>query len=149
MHIVPIRCQCTHTGLAGAVLSVSEPVLRFNGEVETAFPCIDWAHEHARNNGSLNTKKDYKAVLDRLAKGLGKRAMKKMHSHYSQIEYTPKGEKKHMVFNSEDRSALPDHKLVIRAMNDAGIVPFVISECRDSQDAGAIELFMYYESLQK
>ena len=50
--------------------------------------CIDFAHLYARNQGKL----DYKEVFDKL-KVL---KLKKLHCHFSGIEYGLKGEKKHI-----------------------------------------------------
>jgi len=50
--------------------------------------CVDFAHLYARNQGKL----DYKEVFDKL-KVL---KLKKLHCHFSGIEYGLKGEKKHI-----------------------------------------------------
>lgn len=135
------------TGGKVGQLGTTDELVTICSEVETAFPCIDWAHEHARSGGSLKTVKDFRAVLETLEKGLGRRALKKMHSHYSQISFTLKGEKAHLPFDGEAGSALPDYRLMLRAFHEKEVAPFLISECRDSQDAGAIAMMQYYGSI--
>jgi deoxyribonuclease-4 len=53
--------------------------------------CIDFAHINARDKGI-----DYSSLFDRLEK------LKKIHSHFSGIEYTQKGERRHLVVERND-----------------------------------------------
>jgi deoxyribonuclease-4 len=66
------------------------------------FPCVDFAHIHARCNGGENSTAEWQAQLDRYAKALGKKSLKKMHMHYSGINYTEKGERNHLPFPESD-----------------------------------------------
>ncbi len=66
------------------------------------FPCVDPAHLHARANGGVNTIKEWDALFDQYAKVLGKKSLKKMHMHYSGIEYTAAGERYHLPFKESD-----------------------------------------------
>lgn len=53
---------------------------------------VDFAHLKARNNGKI----DYREVFGRL------RQVKHIHSHFSGIEYTEKGEKRHLITSKQD-----------------------------------------------
>ncbi|RLB08906.1 MAG: endonuclease IV [Deltaproteobacteria bacterium] len=55
--------------------------------------CVDFAHLYARNQGKI----DYKKIFDKLCK---LKHLKHLHSHFSGIEYGPKGEKNHMIMDS-------------------------------------------------
>lgn len=61
-------------------------------------PTIDFGHLHARDLGALNTTDDFAAILDALENGIGLERAKKMHVHFSRIEFTKQGEKKHHTF---------------------------------------------------
>ncbi len=61
-------------------------------------PAIDFGHLHARSMGGLNAMEDYAKILDALVSGLGFERAKYMHVHFSQLEYTAGGEKKHHNF---------------------------------------------------
>lgn len=68
---------------------------------ERMLPCIDFAHLHALGGGSLNTQADFAAVLDTIEGALGIARARKMHMHFSTIEYTAAGEKRHHTFAEE------------------------------------------------
>ncbi len=53
--------------------------------------CVDFAHLHARN-GSIN----YPIVFDQLS------GLRHIHSHFSGIEFTEKGERRHLVMQKSD-----------------------------------------------
>lgn len=61
-------------------------------------PCIDFGHLHAVNEGSLNDKEAFAKVLDRIQEVLNDERGKKFHVHFSPIEFTAGGEKKHWRF---------------------------------------------------
>ncbi len=65
-------------------------------------PCIDIAHIHARENGKLKTYDDFDKVFSYIEEELGKESLHNMHIHFSGIEYSEKGEKKHLIFKESD-----------------------------------------------
>ncbi len=71
-----------------------DELLRLRKETGSGF-CVDFAHIEAREGGI-----SYSEVLDKL-KGL-----KHIHSHLSGIEYTEKGEKRHLVTQKSKIAAL-------------------------------------------
>lgn len=66
------------------------------------YPCIDPAHLHARANGGVNSTEEWDAMLDLYEEYLGKKALSRMHLHYSGIAYGPKGEKHHLPLRESD-----------------------------------------------
>jgi deoxyribonuclease IV len=60
--------------------------------------CVDFAHLKARENGKI----DYSEVMKKL-KGL-----KHVHAHFSGIEYTEKGERRHLITETKDIKELID-----------------------------------------
>jgi deoxyribonuclease IV len=66
------------------------------------YPCVDPAHMHARTNGEWNSEKEFNAMFDLYEKYLGKKALKNVHFHYSGIQYTEKGERKHLSLTKSD-----------------------------------------------
>lgn len=57
-------------------------------------PTIDFAHLHARSDGSIKSKEDYGLIFEKLEDKLG---LNSLHSHFSSIEFTDKGERKHHI----------------------------------------------------
>lgn len=78
-----------------------EEVLQISKEFGI-YPTIDPAHMHARTNGKWNTYEEWNDMFDIYAKYLGEDSLKEMHMHYSGIEYTEKGERKHLPLKESD-----------------------------------------------
>jgi deoxyribonuclease-4 len=70
-------------------------------ELTNTLPCVDFAHWHART-GAYNSYAEFASVLDEISNTLGKEALLNMHIHVSGIEYTAKGEKRHLPFSDAD-----------------------------------------------
>ncbi len=66
------------------------------------YPCVDFAHLHARSHGKLNTAEEWNAMLDQYQEILGKDSIKEMHIHYSGINYGPSGERNHLRLEHSD-----------------------------------------------
>jgi deoxyribonuclease-4 len=92
-------------------------------EVEAVEPVTDFAHIHARGRGCLRTAQDFKQVLDELLsihKG-------RLHCHFSCIEYTDKGEKRHLLLENKD----PDFGHLAKLLPGVGRDITIISETPD------------------
>jgi len=68
---------------------------------------IDFAHLHARLFGGLQKRADYAAILDSVEGKLGKTALKDLHCHFSGIEFTQKGERRHLPVSSNSPPFAP------------------------------------------
>ena len=62
-------------------------------------PTVDFAHVHARSGGSIKSKEDYAKIFDKLESELG---LQTLHSHFTKIEYTDAGERKHHILDDEN-----------------------------------------------
>lgn len=103
---------------------VDELIKLCNG-VETALPCIDWAHLHARGNGGFNSYEEWCAVLDKLATKIrNKNVLQRMHMHLSGIEYGPRGEKRHIPLSTCDLR----YKELMQALKQAGVCGTLVIE---------------------
>ncbi|MEM0449927.1 MAG: TIM barrel protein [Methanomassiliicoccales archaeon] len=74
-------------------------------EVPGTIPVIDFAHIHARSQGGLRSRGDFGAVLKKVKKFYPGR----LHCHFSCIEYTSAGEKRHLPLNAGS----PDYRLAV------------------------------------
>lgn len=77
-------------------------IIKLSEEIEQIQPCIDFAHLHARTNGKYNTKEEFETVLSEVEEKLGKEYLQRMHIHLSGIEYSEKGERKHLPLEESD-----------------------------------------------
>lgn len=86
-----------------ALLGSFQDTLVMAKEVPGVLPCLDFAHLHARTgNGSMNSYGEWMDLLQQYATTLGNESVQKLHIHLSGIEYTPKGEKKHLPLRESD-----------------------------------------------
>lgn len=114
---------------------------------ERLLPCIDFGHLNARTLGTLKEKQDFAAVLDAIENKLGAARLKEFHSHFSKIEYTAGGEKRHLTF--EDTVFGPDYEPLIELIYERGLCPTVICESAGTQAEDALAMKKLYESLGK
>lgn len=115
------------------------------------YPCIDIAHLHAREIGSLVNKQVLKEKLLKIKTELPEK-VKFIHFHAYTINYNDKGEIKHLVHGenmpngSEGR---PNLKEFVEILYEMGINPWVISEAHDSQELGAKYMLEQYKLYAK
>jgi deoxyribonuclease IV len=121
------------TGKATQFGDVDE-LIKLSQEVEQVLPCIDFAHLHARSNGKVNTYKEFSAVLEKLEKSLGRKALENMHIHMSGIEYTEKGERNHLVLKESDMN----YKDLMKALKDYKCKGCIINESPNLEEDARI-----------
>jgi len=86
-----------------AMLGSLEDTLEMSKAIPGVLPCLDFAHLHARpGDGSVNTYREWMALLETYGKFLGEAAFQTLHIHLSGIEYGPKGEKNHLKVTESD-----------------------------------------------
>lgn len=113
---------------------------------ESFLPCIDFGHLNARTIGGLKTKADFEEIFDAIENKLGKDRLNVFHSHFSKIEYTPKGgEKKHLTF--EDTVFGPEFDFVAEIMAERDIAPTIICESAGTQAEDAYAMKKIYEKI--
>lgn len=109
---------------------------------ERIVPAIDFGHLHARGMGALNTESDFAYILDKLENELGGYRAKRFHVHFSKIEYTATGEKKHRTFAEKEYgpSFAPLGKLIAQR----GLEPVIICESKGTMAEDAVEMKQIY-----
>jgi deoxyribonuclease IV len=84
-------------------------------------PTIDFAHLHARSGGKFNTYEEFCQVLETTHKYLGDIGLQDLHVHMSGIEYTAKGERKHLPLEESDMN-WRDLMKAFKAYNCSGTI---------------------------
>ena len=113
---------------------------------ESLIPCIDFGHLNARDLGSLKTKEDFEIIFEKIKNELGTDRLKNFHSHFSKIEYTDGGEKRHLTF--ADTVFGPDFEPVMELTYKYNCCPTFICESAGTQTEDAKLMKDYYESLK-
>ncbi len=112
---------------------------------ERLIPCIDFGHLNARDQGYFKTLSDYNTVFESIENRLGSDRLKSFHSHFSKIEYTTGGEKRHLTF--EDTVYGPDFEPVMELTFKKKCSPTFICESDGTQAEDAKAMKDYYNSL--
>jgi deoxyribonuclease-4 len=103
-----------------------EEVLRICEQVEQTQLVIDWSHLHARDMGRFRTVEDYRKVVETIENRLGLEATKNMHCHFTKIEFTDKGERRHRALEEERYG--PSFASLAKVIAEFRLRPVIISE---------------------
>lgn len=110
-------------------------------------PCIDFGHLNARDGGIIKDKDDYLRIIDRIAETLKDDRFMGFHSHFSKIEYTTGGEKRHLTFR--DTVWGPEFEPLMDVVYENNLSPVFICESAGTQTEDARAMKLYYEALKK
>ena len=107
-------------------------------------PVVDFGHLNARDCGGVFAgSDDYLRVFDKISRKLGAEYAEKLHCHFSKIEWTDKGEKKHLTFS--DTVYGPDYQPLMDMLSREKLYPTIISESAGTQSDDALTMKKYYE----
>ncbi len=126
-------------------LGTLEEVLELCGVDERFLPTVDFGHLNARTLGGIKSRDDYAAMLDLIENKLGFERLSNMHIHFSKIEYTTGGEKRHLTF--DDFVYGPDFEPLMEEIHKRGMQPSIICESDGTQAEDAATMKRYFESL--
>lgn len=114
---------------------------------DSFLPCIDFGHLNARTLGGYNSKEDFEKIFDAIKNNLGSEREACFHSHFSKIEYTKGGEKKHLTF--EDTQFGPNFEPVAEIIYKRNLSPTIICESAGTQAEDAYKMKTIYRLLKK
>ena len=119
-----------------------EEIIRLSKEFDQVLPCIDFSHIHARTGGEYNTYDEFCKVLDRISSELGEKAINNFHAHLAGIEYSDKGEKRHLILEKSDMN----YKDLLKALKTFGVKGALVCESPNIEEDAKL-LKEYYLSL--
>lgn len=126
-------------------LGTLNEVIRLCKMDERLVPVVDFGHMNARECGGVfKTADDYYRVFDEIGTQLGDGVAQNLHCHFSRIEWTAAGEKRHLTF--EDTAYGPDFEPLIEAIVKHKLSPVIISESAGTQSRDALMMKKYYTS---
>ena len=122
-----------------------DEVLELCGLDERLIPCVDFGHLYARSLGREDGEEAMARILDKMAAALGQERATRFHSHFSHIEFTPKGgEKCHRTFE-DDGGYGPDWTPLARQVALRSWSPTFICESAGTQARDAAEMKRIYQ----
>lgn len=107
-------------------------------------PTLDFGHINALTQGSLKSEDDYKKIIDYLFNELGEEKAKKVHIHFSKIEYGSKGEIKHLTLADDVYG--PNFEPLAKVLKQYNMEPVVICESNSIMAHDALILKSIYEN---
>ncbi|MBR1867053.1 MAG: TIM barrel protein [Clostridia bacterium] len=136
---------CPETMGKLAQIGTVEEITEFCSVDDCFIPTIDFGHVNAREQGSLKSVADYKIRLEYMIEKLGMKKMKNFHAHFSKIQYSSKGEIRHLTF--EDKIYGPEFEPLAVALKDLDLEPVIICESAGTQAEDAMAMKKIYFSL--
>ncbi|WP_297072697.1 deoxyribonuclease IV [Thermococcus sp.] len=118
-----------------------EEIVKLSEEMEMVLPTIDFAHAHARNKGKCNSIEEWREMLAFIEDRLGREALDNMHIHMSGIEYTEKGERRHIPLQESDMN----WEDLLRVLKEFRVKGVVISESPNIEEDALLMKRKYEE----
>jgi len=134
----PVRLRAETMGKRSQFGSLDE-ILFLCREVDGLLPCLDFSHIHARE-GKANSYLEFYRILTKVSKKLGKESLSNLHIHIAGVEYSSKGEIKHLNLKESDFK----YDEWIQALKDFDVKGMVICESPiQEQDAVMLKDLFY------
>jgi len=117
--------------------------------IDSAFvPVVDFGHLNARDLGGVfKTADDYLRIFDKIDSAFGADVASNLHCHFSKIEWTGSGEKKHLTF--DDNVYGPDFEPLVEVIYKNNLTPTIICESAGTQSDDALAMKKCYQELAK
>ena len=109
------------------------------------YPVVDFGHLNAREGGCFRSWEDYARIFERISTELSPEKADTLHCHFSKIEYTAAGEKRHLTF--ADSQFGPDYEPLMEAIVRLGVSPRIICESAGTMAEDALQMKRYYTAL--
>lgn len=113
---------------------------------ERVRPAVDFGHMHAVTGGRYTTSAEFAAIFERIGEELGRETAQNLHIHFSPIEFTKAGEKRHWSFGDPFG---PPHEPLLAVIAEYGYLPRIICESAGTQAKDAKTMQDFYLNLLK
>lgn len=137
---------CLETMGKQSVIGSAEEIFELVALDDRLLPCIDFGHLNARTCGKCSTEEEFAQVLDLMENTIGTERARVFHSHFSHIEYGPKGEVRHLTF--ADKQYGPDFAPLAKLIAQRGWTPRFICESAGTQAEDAKQMMDMYLAAQ-
>lgn len=111
---------------------------------KSVIPTVDFGHLHTASQGGFTTQEEFSRVFEEVGEVLGSDTAKNLHIHFSKIEYTWAGEKRHWTFADPYG---PPYEPLLELIVERGYTPRIICESAGTQALDAKTMQNYYRLL--
>ena len=124
-----------------------EEVMEICSMDDRLLPTVDFGHLNARMQGALQTEEDFDHIIKYMEKKIGRERTGKFHAHFSKIEFTKAGEKKHLTFANTEYG--PDFAPLANVLAKRKLSPVIICESAGTQSEDALTMKKMYKECLK
>lgn len=154
-HLLDAQEKITAAGINGVILGAEtvgkksafggfEETVRLAKELSFVQPVLDFAHMHARRDFTIKGEEEYRKIFHILEKELGN-YVNHFHSHFSEINYSSKGERNHLPLGTNNE---PPFKPLMKVLVENGYAGTIICES-PKLDFDAIKMQEEYQLQRK
>ena len=138
VHICPeVMGKINQLGTLDEVITMCEVDERF-------LPCVDFGHLNSRTGGEMNSYAAFLSVWEAITRRLGEERGRAFHIHFSKIEYSTGGEKRHLTFADDVYG--PEPEPLMRLLAEKDLCPTVICESAGTQAYDALAMKRLYDA---
>lgn len=136
---------CLETMGKRSIIGSAEEICELVALDDRLLPCIDFGHLNARTGGHCNSYEEFAALLDLLENSIGTERARHLHAHFSKIQYSDKGEVRHLTFADEVYG--PEFAPLARLLRERDYEPTIICESAGTQAEDALTMKKLYEGV--
>lgn len=136
---------CFETMGKTAQMGTVDEIIKIVSLFDQYYPCIDFGHINAREQGILNKAENYNTLIQKMLDFLPETKVFNMHVHFSKIQFGAKGEIKHLTFRDDIYG--PDYRPLMEIFHKYGMSPYVVCESDGTQAEDLMEMKKYFYSL--
>lgn len=126
-------------------LGTIEEIIELCRLSDQLIPTVDFAHMYAVAGGGYASPADFGRIFETIAEALGSETAASLHIHFSRIEFTKAGEKRHWSFGD---AFGPPHEPLLEYIAAQKIYPRIICESAGTQAEDAKTMQDFYEQLR-
>jgi len=124
-------------------LGTVKEIIEFCKIANWVIPAVDFGHINSVGQGYIVSELQYQEIFTELAQSLGVETAANVHVHFSQIEFTKAGEKKHHTFAD---GFGPPFEPLMQVIAKNKLTPTIICESNGTQAKDALAMKRYYDS---
>lgn len=137
---------CLETMGKSQQIGTVDEIIDFCTIYDHYMPTFDFGHINALTQGTLKSESDYEEIILKCLNNLGEYRTKNVHIHFSKIEYSAKGEVRHLTM--EDEVYGPEFEPLARVIKKYSLTPTIICESKGIMAIDACKLRDIYNNVE-